>query len=78
MNDPLSPNPHDRPIEPQTDNPDVVRPARQTPEERGPFTIFGNILALLLAIGAVYLAYSYYSRANVTDRAEIATTSTSR
>jgi hypothetical protein len=78
MNDPLSPNPHDRPIEPQTDNSDIVRPAHQTPEERGPFTIFGNILALLLVIGGVYLAYSYYSRANVIDRAEVAATSTSR
>lgn len=78
MNDPLSPNPHDRPIELQTDNPDVVRPARQTPEERGPFTIFGNILALLLVIGGVYLAYSYYSRGNLTARPEIAATSTSR
>jgi hypothetical protein len=77
MNDPLSPTPHDRPIEPQTDNPDIVRPARQSPEDRGPFKIFGNILALLLVIGGVYLAYSYYSRASLTHRAELAT-STSR
>ena len=78
MNDPLSPHTHDRPIEPQTDNPDIIRLARQTPEDRSPFTIFGNILALLLAIGAVYLAYSYYSRANSTARTEVAATSTSR
>jgi hypothetical protein len=78
MNDPLSPGPQDRPIEPQTDNPDIVRPARETPDDRGPFKVFGNILALLLVIGGVYLAYSYYKRASIAHRAELTVASTTR
>jgi hypothetical protein len=67
-------DPSERPLEPQIDNPDIVRVARETPEDRSPFTVFGNIIALLLVVGGAYLAFSYYSQPSVKFRDEVATT----
>jgi len=55
-------DPAERPIEPQIDNPDIVRPAAEQPDDRSPRKIFLQIVILLIVVGGAYMALNHYWR----------------
>jgi hypothetical protein len=63
----LPADPAERPIDPQIDSPDTVRIPHETPCDRSPWTVFGDIFAIMLVVGGIYLAFAYYSRPSLAE-----------